>query len=105
MKYQALRRKLDKQWMRFDYSTITEVSEPVKTSLERIPHYLPGSYINWSLYEIVTVHVLPEDEIPTDNDLLQVIKDSMVIGETPEMVTLAFNPKAIVNKIKSLFKL
>lgn len=60
MTYKTLRRKSDGQWMRYNYTCISEVTYPAPTPVS------VGSKIDWSLYELVEVAVIPVDGLPSD---------------------------------------
>ena len=98
MTYKALRRKEDKQWMTFgDDNLLITSSFPVK-ALRELDHYVMFyPYNDWSLYELVTVHCIAEDELPSDEKIESEIVD--LFGKNDISVGIIAGIKAYKSKI------
>ena len=75
MTYKTLRRKSDGQWMDLEWNYplgMFESKSPqfFNTTIQELSlqwfEFNPDNHIDWLLYELVTVHVIAEDELPSE---------------------------------------
>ena len=78
MTYKTLRRKSDGQWMDLEWNyplVMFESKSPqfFNTTIQELSlqwfEFNPDNPIDWSLYELVTVHCIAEDELPSDSQI------------------------------------
>ena len=107
MTYKALRRKSDKQWMGINLAKRFKGIDA-----EMFECYFPDLYlltaniealqsshpsIDWSLYELVIVHVIAEDELPSDEKIESEIVD--LFGKNDISVGIIAGIKAYKSQI------